>query len=185
MLKQLLFGSASVASAFLFAGAAQAGALLDTPVGGFDATGLVAEFETNSITFEDGTITNTQNGVFAPFLNGDLMVSPLTFSGAGATAVNPVVQDGFSFVANSVVDPDGLKNNTFGVAFYEGTFLLPGGVEYFGTLAISANNVGAQQSYSLSAEAFEVVPEPLTILGTGFVLSSLPALKKAAKKKAK
>jgi hypothetical protein len=189
MKKSLLLGLAISTLGLGYTGAANASTL----VGGFDATGLTADFNTTSISFEDGRIIRP-NGIFLPFDGDILSVSPLIFSGEGSpvtgSSTNAVVQNGFSFLADTPIrDTEAFKNQLFAGATFNGTFVLPNDLTYTGTLAITAQSVGNQESYSLSAEAYsdpivpEAIPEPLTILGTGFALAALPAFKKAQGKK--
>jgi hypothetical protein len=190
MKKSLILGLAISTLGLSYTGAANA----NTLVGGFDATGLTANFNPTSIVFQDGQISRP-NGIFLPFAGDMLTVSPLTFISQGfpveATSTNPIVQNGFSFIANSPIrDTQAIKTDILAGASFDGTFLMPNDVTYRGTLAITAQSIGDQESYSLSAEAFtidriepEAIPEPLTILGTGFALAALPSFKKAQGKK--
>lgn len=134
-------------------------------------------------------------------LNGPVTVSPINLAALGSTGngvpiapTSPLITNHIKFFPNNP-GTNGLNLTTGDNRFVGGTFSgrwvanVPGVGNYSfpGEVSISAQGVPGNQSFSISGQANdpvnEIVPEPMTILGTGLALAALPRLKKAHSKK--
>jgi len=135
-------------------------------------------------------------------LNGPVTVAPIDLAALGSVGngapiapTSPLITDHIKFFPDNP-GTDGINlttgaNNRFVGGTFSGRWVanVPGVGNYSfpGEVSISAQGVPGNQSFSISGQAFnpvnEIVPEPMTILGTGLALAALPRLKKAHSKK--
>jgi hypothetical protein len=150
-----------------------------------------------SSTFFSGGTDSNGNPLPDLELNGPVTVSPITLATFGSTGggipvsfTSPLIDDNIKFFPHPVEgfnginldNPNRFVGGTFSGYWVTGRYKFPGQIDF------SAQGLPGNQSFSISGiatgDSATLIPEPMTILGTGFILAALPKLKKAYQKKA-
>lgn len=208
MKKLLAISTLGLSAAALFAVPANA----QTSIGQIDFSGRVTlPAGGNTLTFNQGATVDVipQDppipNIFedleldgASVSVGTITLPPVGTTDGSATAANPLITNSVSFVATNPGDGSNVQTSPtnisasfegfWTVVFDPGTPDFPAGTYTFpGFLSVSTQGTGTR-TVSFSGEAYDPItftpiPEPMTILGTGFALAALPGLKKAHKNK--